>query len=537
MQLGEIIGDQLASLPVLSTVLRVDLGIDEVDRQRALRVIQNWAEQKRPSLRPDWTKPYGTLRDVAAGYECSFADDGENFALSFEHPDTQLSERSWLVDATIERRESQIVVATRLSVRQPKASSFPAPRAPRILGELVRSTRVFDVSALPDQPVIYEARDLESFLQLLNSQSRHLPLLTISTDDQSGATFVDAPRLASLLAGVAHVAVLSPEASWGLTHRLGKIYSVYLGAVRCYATGFSTGDDPKRHRLWLAETLLRSSSDKDRFVNQCLTYTFAQVTSTFESYTLQNPRGLRNRIEIVSQAASVPDSPEVVIPTEAQAASTERASELQRLVEGLERELQEIRSQNAELTKKVEEEQTYRQLFEEDNQLLKERIAILNGAHLDKNQPGAIFLKALGDAALAAQIFLEDYKQVQHRANETEELRKEARQLKEEAFNLKARIASLENQRPSVSGNDADPTITNGDCETLELFFNRKYPQNFELTNRGCKSFRTYSYLHNDRLNSGLRLLRDVYIPMKLSTDDESRSQLHRPPLRIDVWI
>ncbi|HET9741427.1 MAG TPA: hypothetical protein VFQ00_01650 [Terriglobales bacterium] len=539
MQLGEIAAERFASVPVLSTVLRVDLKIPKQGRESALNVVQTWVDQKRPSLQPDWTKKSSVLRDVAGGYQCSFADDDENFALSFEHPDTQISERTWLVDVTLELRDGQLYFATRLSVRQPKITGIPAPRAPRILGELIKTVEVFDGAILQSQSRVYEASDLDEFLQLLTSPERSLPLLAISIEDSTNAQFVDASRLASLLGGVAHVALLSPEACWGLTHRVGKGFSVYLGAVRCYGAHFSTTDDPKRHRLWLAEMLLRMSGDKDRFINQCLSYTFAQVTSTFESFPLQNPRAIKSRVQATAPRAEVSlvpimhPVPDVAEPTELRLneqtqLAEQRTRELQGMVEKLEAELQEIRSQNAEIVKKFEEEQSTRQLFEDDNQLLNRQIAILQGGNLDQNQPGAIFLKALGEAAMAAQIFLEEYKQVHHTASMSESLQTEIEILREENFDLKSRISSLENHSAVSANVQHESLIVVGDTTSLEAFFREKYPENIEITNKAKKSFRSYAYTDGERLNAGLRVLRDSYLPMKLSERDNERKRFHQ---------
>ena len=352
---------------------------------------------------------------------------------------------------------------------------------------------------------------------------------------------VDAETLASMLAGVAHVAVLSSEASWGLTHTLGKPYSVYQGAVRCYAAVFSVNDDVRQHRLWLAESILRSSSDKHRFINQCLTYCFAQVTSTFESFPLLNPRAIKARAAIVQPLAAaeiVTAQPEKAAAVEAiverPAAkaeqileSAERVLELEPLVSKLESELQEVRSQNAELAKKFEEEQSFRILFEEENQRLTERIGVLTGASLDQSQPGAAFLKALGDAAVAAQVFVEDYKQLRVIANTVDAIRAEVDQLGDDNFDLKARIALFEQQREAET-EQRDQVVVLGDPDTLQGFFVAKEPDHFELTNKGKKTFKNYPYLDQERLNAGLHVLRDTYIPMRLAEEDSERDRLYR---------
>lgn len=68
---------------------------------------------------------------------------------------------------------------------------------------------------------------------------------------------MDAVALARAMLGIGHVVVLSPEHTWTLTNSLGKIRSVFGGAVRAYLPGFAADSDPYGHRLVLAEHLLR----------------------------------------------------------------------------------------------------------------------------------------------------------------------------------------------------------------------------------------------------------------------------------------
>ena len=161
MQLGEVLGERLASVPVLSTILRVDLRLSDDYRDRAIRIVQNWVDRKRPSLKADWTKRADVLGD-SAGYQCSFAEGEGAFALSFEHPDSRIPERSWVVETSLEPRESNLYFATRLSIRQPKNCILPEPRAPRILSELIQAVTVTDAFPLAVAPQRYQARDLVS---------------------------------------------------------------------------------------------------------------------------------------------------------------------------------------------------------------------------------------------------------------------------------------------------------------------------------------------------------------------------------------
>lgn len=104
--------------------------------------------------------------------------------------------------------------------------------------------------------------------------------------------------MASYLVGIAHVVVLDRLASWTLSDRFGKERSTFRGAVRCYNPGFTKGDDPFKHKLWLREAISRSDAVRPNgFLNLCLSHLFAVTTAQFAPYTLLTPTALRRKLQ------------------------------------------------------------------------------------------------------------------------------------------------------------------------------------------------------------------------------------------------
>jgi hypothetical protein len=157
-------------------------------------------------------------------------------------------------------------------------------RAPRFVQNILRSGHVWQSRQGADRvfskTFLVGIEEYEAFEQLLLSSERHLPIIAVSNgmdefQDISGLVDIDAKILWSCC-GLAHVCRLSQDASWRLTASLGKEWSCYNGAIRCYWPNLSTRKSPWVHRLWTQSSLKKilGSSDNQaalsfqRLVNQ-----------------------------------------------------------------------------------------------------------------------------------------------------------------------------------------------------------------------------------------------------------------------------
>ena len=70
----------------------------------------------------------------------------------------------------------------------------------------------------------------------------------MASDPEGGQLFVHERFIIRRLRSLAHLVVIVPGAAWTRTNELGKVYSVFDGAMRIWWPGFSTDDPPPRHR-------------------------------------------------------------------------------------------------------------------------------------------------------------------------------------------------------------------------------------------------------------------------------------------------
>ena len=138
---------------------------------------------------------------------------------------------------------------------------------PTLLGELDVSV---DGRRLTIDPSTVGRDGISGLITLVERRDRILPVIVASPDPATRRPLIDVIRTSSVLAGLAHVfAIDDPQATFDLTHAVGKHHSVFLGAVRLYWPGWERSGDPFAHPLWLADTL-RTEGLGSRLPNELL---------------------------------------------------------------------------------------------------------------------------------------------------------------------------------------------------------------------------------------------------------------------------
>lgn len=99
--------------------------------------------------------------------------------------------------------------------------------------------------------------DVETFLSLLQSRQRRLPLIVVS--EYNGQTIAGDlhARVATDICGLGHTCRISREAAWAITQTLDKEWSCYNGAVRLFWPFRANQEDPRNHPLWTYDSLTR----------------------------------------------------------------------------------------------------------------------------------------------------------------------------------------------------------------------------------------------------------------------------------------
>ncbi|MGK2915642.1 MAG: hypothetical protein ACSLE5_14560 [Porticoccaceae bacterium] len=202
--------------------------------------------------------------------------DGESFdmlevgaqpvsAVSLEHPmrwccrisdaDKQVPQRSWTTECGVVLDvNGGVLFGCRLQcVALGDSPQFDAT-IPGVVRQLVGKHNAH----LDGRPITLKAShvategEVEALVDLLLDSRRQRPVVAVSLggkDGQDGRGVINADNLANLSVGAAHVVTLTGDASYKLTDRLGKEFSVFHQAVRTYRPGLnvdedSTGDHP-----------------------------------------------------------------------------------------------------------------------------------------------------------------------------------------------------------------------------------------------------------------------------------------------------
>ncbi len=248
----------------------------------------------------------GAIREVAH-------EDGRIWAARLEDLRDEGKGRIWTTDLFVERRGAGLVrFGAELMLRAVGGATerFGHSR-PRVVREILAQ-----LSAEADGVALTEAAEqvdddaIGSFVDLLTGP-RRLPVIALSRDED-GKTAIDPANLARDLAGGAHLRILDSEASWELTRRLGKAWSVYKGAIRIYLPGVSEDDDPFRHPLsfstpfrtekaqlaWLAERVLpHGFRDRDQDARFWRIGLLRQLAAPAAADTSAEVEALRARLE------------------------------------------------------------------------------------------------------------------------------------------------------------------------------------------------------------------------------------------------
>lgn len=166
----------------------------------------------------------------------------------------------WRTTIQLARERSELRFTLRLAIEPIQMRILPAQFSvgrPRIVATLAaRFSGEIDGEAVSTRPVPVTSAEIPDLVGLLTSARRRLPVVVVTIDPRLGRPLIDERKLADRLVGIAHVHVItSGAATYELTDRVGKQFSVFGGAVRVYWPGFSIDGDPFDHRIWLPEKI------------------------------------------------------------------------------------------------------------------------------------------------------------------------------------------------------------------------------------------------------------------------------------------
>lgn len=185
------------------------------------------------------------------------------WAARLDDSDREVPQRNWVTEIGIgETAQGRVIFGSRLLC---VTRGFDAPFQPSIqsfVRQIVGNCQdiTVDGRSIARSVTVVDSEDgVDDLVDLLNRKSRRLAVVVCALPEGSeevGDSTVDADRLHRYTLGAAHLIVLTASASWFLSDRVGKEFSVFRGAVRSYRPGFDiTSDEPFAHPLALPDRI------------------------------------------------------------------------------------------------------------------------------------------------------------------------------------------------------------------------------------------------------------------------------------------
>ncbi len=181
------------------------------------------------------------------------------WALRAEDPDKNVAGRVWSTEIVVGGDlGARPFVSLRLIVNLTEHDFSIEPHVPgpvlQMIDEpgLIRGSRRLSFAPV----IIGGENDVHDLCDYLEDPGRKLPVFVCAMPSADyGGVNIDSELLAKSTAGMARVYCVPAAQAWIISERFGKFLSVFNGGVRAYMPGFSGGDDPFRHRLFLSSNL------------------------------------------------------------------------------------------------------------------------------------------------------------------------------------------------------------------------------------------------------------------------------------------
>lgn len=255
--------------PISQVNLELRDGSGDAAFDTARHEVLNWLDERagsRLSNEAKEGKPF-ILEDVGAQRaEAVLSDSPRLWAVRFDDPDARTPQRVWTTEVAIGEVESGASLFGMRLLCSELGGETGFPRSvPKLVREVVSQGQAFLSGVrLDTEPWQVGSDEVERLVDLLVDGRRHVDAIVFSLADESDAderTMASARSVARQATGTTHVVVLSAEASFGLSDRVGREFSVFGEAVRTYRPGFNPDtDDPFTHPLALPKAIAEWAS-------------------------------------------------------------------------------------------------------------------------------------------------------------------------------------------------------------------------------------------------------------------------------------
>lgn len=164
-----------------------------------------------------------------------------------------------------DEKNCAIFVDLRVESAGPRLQPFRFDaRRPKFIGRLLNRDLHWQLGETPLTDRAYRflgSSGGRSVVDVIWHRERTVPVVLVSLVQGESITsnFVD--KLAGDLAGLAIVATVDEEASWGVTRAKGAEWSCFNGALRLYWPFGQSVSQPRLHPLWLKSTMLGEAAE------------------------------------------------------------------------------------------------------------------------------------------------------------------------------------------------------------------------------------------------------------------------------------
>ena len=273
MTTGKTLKEQLASIrnrtfaksAMVQPVSQVAFECESGDTQSAFLTAQKevlkWVARRAGRQLPDkaWDGQTFDLADVGSQPTAAVAiDEPKYWAVRIDDADKEVARRIWTTEIGIGiASSSSTLFGCRLFCAALGDNPPFVPTIPGVVKQIIRRVNAkLDGQRITETAWAIDHVNAGELVALLLNPTRKRPVYVLSIPEHDSTPLISADTLACDIVGAAHIAVLSPAATFELTNALGREFSVFNGAVRTYQVNFDPeSDEPSRHPLALAQSI------------------------------------------------------------------------------------------------------------------------------------------------------------------------------------------------------------------------------------------------------------------------------------------